>query len=189
MRAFPGLSLATLLLGACAAPPSQAPSTFARTQTHIQIGDAGYTIELTRTLDAWVATLPLPVEEVWAAVPGTYDRLGLTGGGLLEPGRRAYGFRDRLPSRIARRSPSAYLDCGRGLAGPIADQYEVRLFVFTTVEPDGDGSRVSTLIDASAAPREVRGDPVACTTTGALERLILEELGTAGGRSKASGSE
>lgn len=171
------LALAALLLAACATPPPQPATTLERRHTRIEVGGTVYTVELTRTREAWVTTLPVATDRVWAAVPGTYERLGLTGGGLVQPGIRAYGFRGRFPRLLSGRRPSAYLDCGRGLAGPNADRYEVRMSIATTVEPEGEASRVRTFVDASATPRDVSGGALPCSTTGELERTIVEALG------------
>lgn len=99
----------------------------------------------------------------------------------MEPGRRAYGFRGRMPARLAGRRPSAYLQCGHSLAGSNADPYEIRLSVVTAVEREGESSRVSTLVVATARPRGVSGNPVPCTTTGELERAIAEALARSAG--------
>ena len=179
MRPFLLLLLAALFLGSCAAPARPPATAQQRVSTQIQTGGAVYTVDLMRTIDAWEATLPLPVDDVWAAVPAAFEQLGLSGGGLLDRDRRAYGFTDRMPRRTAGQRASAFLDCGHGMTGPTADQADVRLFVTTTVEPEGEGSRVSTTVDATATPHGTSGGQVSCATTGRLERLMLEALATA----------
>ncbi|MBW3552549.1 MAG: hypothetical protein KY466_03510 [Gemmatimonadetes bacterium] len=174
MRRTLALFLGALFLASCAAPARQ--STQQRVSTQIETGGAVYSVDVTRNIDAWEATLPLPVDDVWAAVPGAFQQLGLSGGGLLDRGRRAYGFSDRMPRRIDGQRASAFLDCGHGMAGPHADQSDVHLYVTTSVEPDGEATRVSTTVDATATPHGTSGGQVSCATTGRLERLLLQAL-------------
>lgn len=176
MRPSPALLAGALCLASCAAPTRQPASTQQRVTTQVESRGSVYSVELTRHIDAWEATLPLPVEEVWAAVPGAFEDLGLSGGGLVDRQRRAYGFSDRMPRRVAGLRPSSFLDCGHGMAGPTADQADVHLYVTTIVEPEGEGSHVSTTVDATANPRGTSGGQVSCATTGRLERLLLETL-------------
>ena len=179
MRPSLPLLAAVLTLLSCAAPARQSASTEQRVTTQIHTDGGVYTVDLTRTIDAWEATLPFSADQVWAVVPGAFEQLGLSGGGLVAPGRHAYGFSDRMPRRIGGLRPSAFLDCGHGMAGPNADQSLVHLYVTTLVEPDGDGARVATTVDATATPHGTSGGQVTCVSTGRLERLLAEGLAAA----------
>ena len=74
---------------------------------------------------------------------------------------------------------STYLDCGRGVtAQPYANLYEVTLSYEVSITRQEVGSSLDAemRIVATARPRDVRGNPVTCTSKGTLERLVFERL-------------
>jgi hypothetical protein len=75
---------------------------------------------------------------------------------------------------------SRYLDCGATVSVPNADSYAVTLQATTRLAPVTDATtRVETLVQATARPRDTAGNRVTCTSTGVLERQIAAHLSPA----------
>ncbi|HEV2146892.1 MAG TPA: hypothetical protein VGR37_05800 [Longimicrobiaceae bacterium] len=170
------LAFAVLALSACApASPELSPGT--RDST-LLVNDGTVNI---RTSERSVAVdVPLAAEQAWAALPAAYEALGLRGGGPA--GERLFGVPRMEASRALNGVRlSRYLDCGATVSVPNADSYAVTLQVSTRLTPvTGSSTRVETLVQGTARPRDTSGNPVACTSTGALERQIAEKLRPAG---------
>jgi hypothetical protein len=63
------------------------------------------------------------------------------------------------------------------VTGARADIDEVTINVLSTVKPAGDtASVVTTFVGASARPLGTSSDPVVCSSSGALERMINDRL-------------
>lgn len=170
------LALSLLVLSACA-PAALELSPGTRDST-LLVNDGAITI---RTSGRSVAAeVPLPLEQAWAALPAAYEALGLRGGGPA--GERLFGVQRMDVSRALNGVRlSRYLDCGATVSVPNADSYAVTLQVSTLLTPSTAAStRAETLVQATARPRDTSGNPVACTSTGALERQIAEGLRPAG---------
>ena len=73
--------------------------------------------------------------------------------------------------------PSAWLDCGHGMAEVYADQYQVTFSMATRVMPiDSTRSTIESIIRASARPRDVSTEPFRCSSLGTLEIRIAEMI-------------
>ena len=119
--------------------------------------------------------LPATPAAVWSVLPSVFEFLEIEAPAVDGESRTIGNPGFRAPSQIARRPLSTYLQCGNSLGGQNADRYEVRLqLAVEVVAAPAGGSLVRTFIDADARPRGVSGDTVRCTSTGALERLIVE---------------
>jgi hypothetical protein len=113
---------------------------------------------------------------VWAALPAVYSELDIplsvadsethVIGAMYLSRRRPVGG-ERL-SRI--------LECGDGSFGPNADHYEVQLTALAAVAPIDSTHTALTIAVAGVAMANGNNSRVACSTTGRLERKILEEV-------------
>lgn len=170
------LALATLAACAPAGSGAGTPSGPSR----VMSSGAGVDIKIGE--DGGVArTVKATPDQVWAALPGVYEAVGITGG-AADPAARVFGNR-RVTARrsLGDRPLSRYLNCGRTSSGhPAADVYRVQLSVTTSVRPAADGgSQVQTEVTGSG--QDIAGtstDPVRCASTGALEERIARLLGT-----------
>jgi hypothetical protein len=116
-----------------------------------------------------------PAARVWEAVPIAYRRMGLeiTASDPTRGELSTEYYRAR--ARIGRARISTYVDCGSGALGlPNADNYQINFRAVTRLYPDSLNHKttVRTILRATAKADGVSGDPVACLTTGELERLI-----------------
>jgi hypothetical protein len=118
--------------------------------------------------------LAAPTDSVWRVLPEVYERLAipLT---TLDPAQRLIGNRGYGARHLEDNPLSRYLDCGRGMGSPYADQYSVTLLVFTKLTAADDGGTImETTIDGSARPRDVGGSPQHCVSKGRLELRVAE---------------
>ncbi|HEX8320973.1 hypothetical protein [Longimicrobium sp.] len=124
------------------------------------------------------ANVLLPLDSAWAALPGAYAAVGLTGAGVIDEAARQFGVAPTtLPRRLDNSPLSRFVDCGSTRLIPNADTYAVRLQVTTQLVAEGAAiTRVQTLVEGTARSREMSGNPVLCTSTGELERRIARQL-------------
>jgi hypothetical protein len=120
----------------------------------------------------------LSLDSAWAALPGAYAAVGLTGGGVIDEAARQFGMAPTtLPRRLDNSPLSRFVDCGSTRLIPNADTYAVRLQVSTQLVAEVTGvTRVQTVVEGTARPREMSGNPVLCSSTGELERRIARQL-------------
>ena len=78
--------------------------------------------------------------------------------------------------RFAGKQMSTWIDCGIGHTGPTANAYRVHLAILAGVAANKDGgSSVRIAIAAGAQSFSgPLGDPIACESTGAIERRLLD---------------
>jgi hypothetical protein len=112
--------------------------------------------------------------QVWSALQATWDELELkiTGRG---PGRQVASQGQRLV-RLNGRRASYWVDCGRDLSGPVADDARVLLNVASAVGTADGATALSTQVDAEARNRGGLEGVRECRSTGALEKLIAEKI-------------
>jgi hypothetical protein len=123
-----------------------------------------------------------PIDHVWAVLPQVFADLDVPLAVHDSVGRRIgnAGFRAR---RIGGSRLSQFLKSGTGVtATPNADSYLVTVSLTTRLsESDDGGTTISTLVAATAKPRDVGGMTVNCTSTGKLEsrisEMVTEKLG------------
>lgn len=168
-----------LLLAACAAQ-APTPSGPERVSTVALMtgNDGGIEASVRSRPEPRTANVLLPLDSAWAALPGAYATLGLTGASVIDEAARQFGVGPiPLPRRLNDTPLSRFVDCGSTRFIPNADSYAVRLQVSTQLVAEGTAiTRVQTLVEGTARPREMSGNPVLCTSTGELERRIARQL-------------
>jgi hypothetical protein len=138
-------------------------------------GTYGLSVEVTRTDLVYTDSLPVDGGTAWAALPAIFRVLELPNA-ARDNARRSLSISGLRVRRIDGEALSRHLDCGRGLtAGPIADSYDVFIWVETRLIPrEGEApmANVVTSVTANARPAASSGNEVACQSTGRLERRI-----------------
>lgn len=177
MKAMIGVLLAGTM--ACAAREPM-PATRGPVEERITIAGADgavYTdVRLTRNDYIARDVIDAPVDAVWNALPAAYEAVGLP----IPQLDRTNGVAV-LEGHITRRHVgdermSSLIDCGRGMAGPYADTYRIRLNVTTELRPDNDGTYVFTRVTAIGGNTTGTGGDVECVSRGRLEVLIAEAI-------------
>lgn len=167
-----------LLLAGCVTASRDIPSTETeRVVTSIGMPAGGTVLvesqregNITRTL------LDAPPEVVWSALQQVQVDMRIPVN-VVDTRTRITGMQEERLQRVLGRRPSWWLDCGAGLTGNHADQYEVTATLLNQVFPAGEGrAEVRTRFEASAKDRAHSNNAVRCTTTGRLERQIAEAL-------------
>lgn len=168
--------LYAILLAACAAGSSET-GTGAISTGNVRVqnslgGSAG--VDLTTQAAVMDSVLPAAVATVWRVLPSVFDTLEVDTP-IADVRRLTMGNdRFRAPSRIAGQRLSTYLDCGVSFGRPNADRYEVVLQLAVELRPvTPTSTAVSTLVDAYASSRDVRGNALHCRSKGTLERLMF----------------
>jgi len=142
----------------------------------MRVTDRGYEVEVYHQPVVDARPVAAPLERVWTVLGSVYVGLGIQ---LSVSDRKRFelgnaGFRAR---RIDGKRLSTYLNCGSGVTGEHADDYDVTLKVITRLVPYGNSSTVvATLVDASAKARDVSSVPLPCGSLGILETRILEQI-------------
>lgn len=111
--------------------------------------------------------------ELFRAVTGAYQELGL-GITARIPGSQVASQGHRLV-RLDGRRASWWVDCGRDLSGPVADDARVLLNVVSVVAASGGSATLTTRVDAEAHARGAAEGVRECSTTGRLEALLAEK--------------
>lgn len=121
-------------------------------------------------------TLAVASGRVWAALPAVFSALDIPIS-VADSATRVIGA-----MYLSRRRPvggerlSRILQCGDGSFGPNADHYEVQLTALSGVIPIDSAHTALTIAVAGAALANGNSSRVACTTTGVLERKILDQV-------------
>ena len=120
--------------------------------------------------------LPGTPGAAYAALAAAFDSLGIE----RPISDAAAGYVGNMGLKVTRRflgqSLSHWVDCGIGPTGPTANLYRIHLSILAMVRRGTDGA--TELRPAVAAGAQAYsgplGDPIACQSTGALERRIIE---------------
>lgn len=116
--------------------------------------------------------VPANADNVFRVLGEAYTDLGMTVGTIDPPNRTTGNANFQVRGKLGRADVSTYLDCGQtGLRGPAANAFPVRMSVLTMVIPNGEKSRVRTLVSGAYVAAEASGT-VACSTTGEMEAAI-----------------
>lgn len=124
------------------------------------------------------ADLALNFETAWTRLPQVLEEIGLSVGTIDE----SVGYVGQSGERVSRidgKRMSTYLDCGMGVtAEPYANLYEVTLSYEVLIDKQEVGSSLNAemRIEATARPRDVRGNPLSCRSKRTLERLVFARL-------------
>jgi len=164
-------SLAALLgTSGCASSGSGASGRAAVSQ--MAIGDGQ--VETYRQVEESEQVVDAPESEIWPHLPAIFDELGVEVTEVKEQ-QRIIGNPRFKPGRIEGERLSTYLECGRDHGGPYADQHEVWVtFMVQLLRDPSGGTRVATLLNGFARPRNVSGNDLPCTSKLVLEARLVE---------------
>jgi len=178
--AIPAALILGSLAAACASSPSQEGVPRAAPVRSVMRVAGTDPVEVHTEASVTQRTFQVPPEQVWAVVPGVYERLEIPIT-TADPAAREIGNTGYLARRVEGKRMNSYLDCGTQLGGAVANSHDVTLSVVTKViAQEGGATGVRTVLDASARARATSGNPVHCQSRGVLEerigRLIAEAL-------------
>lgn len=123
-------------------------------------------------------TLPYSVEQVWKALPGVLESLGIPIQ-TMDPTKRVVGNAGfNIRGRLKNVPLSRYIDCGNSTEiGPNADNYEVHMVFLAAVRAaEGNHSSVSLTFDVVAKPVNFAQDYSQCTSKTVLESRLFDAL-------------
>ncbi|MGQ0814495.1 MAG: hypothetical protein ACT4O1_08510 [Gemmatimonadota bacterium] len=124
-----------------------------------------------------VATVKLPLDQVWQVLPSVFEAIPIKIEQLDQRTRVIGNPNLKLRGRLGKVQLSRYIDCGSAQGGPSADSYDVLLSVVTQAQAaDPASTTVSTIVQAVARPINFSGDYMRCSTTGGLEAHISKLL-------------
>jgi hypothetical protein len=166
---------ACVALAACASGGSGVTSAPAAVEQTTRITSDAGTAELrtTRSDPTAAFAIAAPPERVFRALSSVYEELGLTVNVLDTQGRRIGVENGRIRRQLGGQRLSRYLECGERLGGRVAETDDISFTLLTQVTADGQNSTLRTLVDATARPIGVSGNPITCATTGNLEERIV----------------
>lgn len=122
-----------------------------------------------------VDTVAVPPARAWVDLVRAWGTLRIPVTGVDESNLRIGG--STLPfGLIGGSKPSAWLDCGHGMAEAYADQYQVTFSMASRVMPIDSNSTVESIVRASARPRDVSTEAFRCTSLGTLEKRVAEAI-------------
>jgi hypothetical protein len=172
------LPLVLALAGCTAAPAHLSTGGSSPSTTRISTAVGDYEIQSTRDARATSHAVAAPPEQVWTALPGVYEELGIPITSINTSAMVLGNQQLSVNRRLAGERPSKYLDCGSGAINmPNADRYHLTLSLLTQLEPaPGGGTQVRSQLQGFAKPRSVSGNPINCSTSGILEERIVELL-------------
>lgn len=171
--------LALVVVAACGTKSNAGPTVTRPESVRIVGGTGGTTSIATVQTDAPnVATLKLPVADVWAALPTIFESMAVPIEHLDHQSRIIGNQSFRVRRKLGAVPLSRYIDCGTTQGGPSAETYEVHLTVLAqaTGTEDPAFSRITTTVQALARPINFTGDLIRCSTTGALESRLVTAL-------------
>lgn len=170
------VAVLTLVLAACASGGSSTGAAPQVDQTTRVEGVAGATeFRTTRSDPTNQYAVAATADRLWEVLPAVYAQLKVPVTVQLQAersiGNRAFEVRRQLGGVWL----SRYLSCGERLGKPNADSYQLTLRIETQVLPGtDDGSRLMTIVDGTAKPMAGAGGAVVCSSTGQLEKRMLE---------------
>lgn len=122
--------------------------------------------------------LPYALEQVWRALPGAFDALGIPIG-VMDPAKRVAGNTALKVRRELKNVPlSRYIDCGGSTQlGPNADSYDVNLSIVAAVRSlTPTTSAVSITFEAVGRPATFAQEYSQCTSKGVLEKRLVDAV-------------
>lgn len=167
------------LVVACAPAPGAGPQPGPMTET-VQLPNApgspsgSYPITYSVAPSELVASVGFGAKEAWDALPSVYALLSIPVDGTDHSARRISGVVSAR-RRFADQPLSRFVNCGTSLVGVNADNYPVEIRLRTKVDSVApEASRIGTSVNVMASG--LAGANIRCSTTGALEKLIMERL-------------
>lgn len=168
------LLLLPIVLPACSSgseQPSGAPVA-PRTRTVLDIGPYA-PLEIFTEPGVESRTISARAEHVWAVLPAVYEQLGIPPA-VSDRTHLTMGNQGYRANRVDGQRMNSVIDCGSGLAGPLANQYEITLTVLTALTPEGDDTVLTTTVDAFGEPRAVTGNRIHCPSRGVIELRVAQ---------------
>ncbi len=177
--ATPALMLLCSLGAGCGSSPSQDAPRAAPVRSVVRVAGSA-PVEMHTEASVAQRTFQVPAEEVWALLPGVFERLEIPVT-TIDPAARELGNPGFLARRVEGKRMNSYLDCGTMLGGAIANSHDITLSVITRLTAqEGGATSVTTVLDATARAQATSGGPVHCQSRGVLEerigRLVAEAL-------------
>ncbi|MDX1567621.1 MAG: hypothetical protein R3223_07460 [Longimicrobiales bacterium] len=136
-------------------------------------GGSRIQIEVTNDPSRREVVLDAPVMDVWTVLPAVFADLDIEAP-VQDIGSFQFGNPEFSPRRIEGRRLSSYLDCGAVAGGSRADRYQVVMQFIVGLSGADEGTRIRTIVDAYASPRDVSGNAVHCLSRGTLEERLAE---------------
>jgi hypothetical protein len=126
--------------------------------------------------DIWAfqSSLESPAARAWAALPTAFNALNIPIE-RLDSARRYASGSIRAYRRFQNRPLSQFVDCGSTIVGPSADSYNVYLRIESEVD-SATASTSSLLATVVAFGTGTGGSNVRCSSTGALEKLLVAQV-------------
>jgi hypothetical protein len=121
-----------------------------------------------------------PPEQVVLAVKTVYEQIGLPLLQSSENQEELFTPYLRVQRQLYGRNNSEFFGCQEGdlTGGSLADRGSVVFAILTRVRPArGGGSVLQTQVDARVTRRDVSSNTVECTTTGVLEKALIDMVG------------
>ena len=167
------VTLSAVVVSAGASSGPATTSLESATVTWVERG--GQPGEILQDREGVARLVAAPVDSVWRVLAEVYDRLGIPVA-QSDPGQREFGHPGFRARRIEGKRLSRYLNCGRSISGPLADQYSVTLSVLTRLTEAEGGTMVVTTVVGAAKSRETSsGGAVPCRSqAGKLEVRLVE---------------
>jgi hypothetical protein len=168
------------LLAASAAGCASAVTPTQRVETTYIPGMAG-ALSVSGDNGSVSATIGAPMQAVWRILPVAFDSVSVPLS-LIDPKTHVMGNEGyKLRQKLGKERLSTYFECGTTQVGPNADSYEIYLKVLSNLEPvrgDSSRTRVTVTVSAAAKPLQFSQDYSRCTSKTALERRLLDVIGT-----------
>jgi hypothetical protein len=123
--------------------------------------------------------IPVPLDTAWVRLAAAWASLDIPVREANPRGGTLRSDRFRARSNMTGRPMRESVDCGYSVAGQRADLWDVYLEVTSAIRPEGGpaNTRVSTVIVASARPRDGSGTPpVSCSSLGRIEGVIADRV-------------
>lgn len=139
-------------------------------------GAGAMTAEIHPNNDPMSGEVPAAMDRAWAGVRAAYDSLSLPVATFDVATRTIASPTLRLRRRLGDIALSKYLSCGTAQGGQGADTYEVQLHVQTVFLAGSTAgtTRLMTSVSAEGRPITLSGDYSRCSSTGMLERRIVD---------------
>jgi len=163
-----------LALGACAsANGTRTPEASGAVETIRVPSSTGGTAALTTSAVANVATVVMPLETVWRAMPFVFDSLTIPVTAIDQKGHSIGNGDYHIRRRLGGESLRTYLNCGNTQGALNSETYDIRLSVIAQLSGETPTLTViTTTVQAMARPVSTSGDFIRCSSTGALEARL-----------------
>jgi hypothetical protein len=172
----------TVLLAVVSCAPSATTSTEPDLDRDLVVVDLPHggsmMLELYRNAGVTIGWIAAPPEDVWPHLRVVYAEVGLGPDvlSLHDPETMRIGVRNHRTRRLAGERLSHFLRCGQGLGAPKADNGQTRIGLTSWLEADAGGTLIRVRLEGSAREIGTSTAAVTCSTTGELERRLVEAV-------------